>query len=114
SQVTPGAATVATTPPATTGTTIVDVTPSTQVSPANSTPTPTRNHDAMPRSRSQRGAEKTVESAFSWSASGWTTTCSTCSAASGGSTSGVAGTRRRENGSLIGGLGPVGGRASRG
>ncbi len=83
SQLTIGDATIATIPPVTTGSTIVDVIPSTHVSPTASAATPTRNHDASPRSRSQRGAEKTVESSFSWSASSCTTTCSTGGDASG-------------------------------
>lgn len=62
SRVTIGAATAATTPPATTGSTIVEVIESSQVAPTRTRATPTRNHASSPRSRSQCGAEKTRES----------------------------------------------------
>jgi hypothetical protein len=61
SQVTAGDATVATTPPLMTGTTIVEVIPSAHVRPTARSATPTRNQEATPRSRSQRGAENTAD-----------------------------------------------------
>ena len=56
SELTIGIATVATIVPATSGPTMVDVVPSSQVKPASSAKTPTSNHDVLPRSFSQRGA----------------------------------------------------------
>ena len=51
-----GIATVATIVPATTGPTMVEVVPSSQMTPAMSAKKPTRSHEVRPRSRSQRGA----------------------------------------------------------
>ena len=56
SELTIGIATVAMIVPATSGPTMVDVVPSSQVKPASSAKTPTSNHDVLPRSFSQRGA----------------------------------------------------------
>ncbi len=60
--------TVARISPVTTGPTIVDVMASSQISASSSRTTPTRYHDENPRSRSQRGAAKTVESSLNSSA----------------------------------------------
>ena len=62
SLVTAGPATVARMAPTSTGSTIVDVSPSSQISPTRTRPTPTRNQASSPRSRSHIGAEKTRES----------------------------------------------------
>src|SRR5436190_9349304 len=92
-QDTAGLATVEMTSPTRTGTTIVDVIPSTHVRPTSSAATPTSSQDAAPRSRSQRGDAKTAESCLSWSASSVTTvrvspsSCACCDAASAAPTS---------------------------
>ena len=62
SQLTSGEATDATTKATSTGCVMTAVAPRSQTSPKSSAATPTRSHDAIPRSRSQRGAEKTAES----------------------------------------------------
>ena len=61
SQPTAGEATTATTPPASTGPVIVWVIPITHVSPTTSRPTPDRSQEAIPRSRSHRGAANTAD-----------------------------------------------------
>ena len=62
SQVTIGAATVARIAPTTTGSTIVDVLPRSQVAPTRTSAKPIRNHERRPRSRSHIGAENMRES----------------------------------------------------
>ena len=62
SQRTSGSVTHATTKAAITGWLISEVAPSSQITPTSRKIAPTRSHDATPRSRSQRGAEKTAES----------------------------------------------------
>ena len=59
---TAGPATVARMAPTITGSTIVDVSPSSQINPKRTRPTPTRNQASSPRSRSHIGAEKTRDS----------------------------------------------------
>ena len=62
---TSGLATAATIVPATTGVTIVEISPSSQMAPNSTAPIPKRNHDWSPRSRSQVGArEHSGELAF--------------------------------------------------
>ena len=58
---TTGDTTVATTNPATTGETITEVASKSRINENPSAATPSSSHDANPRSRSQRGAEKTAE-----------------------------------------------------
>ena len=100
----------------TTGSVIVWVTPRPRSARRASTPTPTRSQEAMPRSRSQRGAENTADIARSCSVSSWTTTCSrarrsrSCVAVGRGRAA-AAPERRQE---LMGGLGRAVGRRSRG
>ena len=60
--VTTGPATVARTAPIITGSAIVDVSPSSQMAPKRTRPTPTKNQASSPRSRSHMGAEKTRDS----------------------------------------------------
>ncbi len=72
-QPTAGALTTARISPATTGSTIVAVAARSRTSPMRSPAAPTRSQDAIPRSRSQPGAEKTDSSASSWCGSSWTT-----------------------------------------
>ena len=63
---------MATTNPASTGETITDVASSSRISANPSAATPNISHAANPRSRSQRGAEKTAESSLSCAASSFT------------------------------------------
>ena len=60
--VTSGPATVARMAPTRTGSTMVDVSPRSQTRPTSSSPSPTRNQERRPRSRSHIGAENTRES----------------------------------------------------
>ena len=60
--VTTGPATVARMAPTITGSAIVDVSPSSQMAPKRTRPTPTKNQASSPRSRSHMGAEKTRDS----------------------------------------------------
>ena len=62
SQLTSGEATDATTKAMSTGCVMTAVAPRSQTMPKSNAATPTRSHDANPRSRSQRGAEKTSAS----------------------------------------------------
>ena len=66
SQLTAGADTVARTRPISTGSTITDVIASSATMPTRNKASPTSSHDAMPMSRSHRGAANTADSSRSW------------------------------------------------
>ena len=77
---TTGDTTVATTNPPSTGETITEVASSSRISENPSAATPSSSHEANPRSRSQRGAEKTADSSLSCAAS----RCTVCTGPAGG------------------------------